>query len=136
MKPVITALFFSLISSFSFAATTTNVKCWIPGKFEIREFVVVKFVNDSITYWSEKTVGRPDAKSNFGLFSEDINESSIESVKFGKYRNGYKFAAIITTADALTLGISPDYKRGFLKYEDLGSGNGNEAFELKCAVVR
>lgn len=120
------------VTSQSNKMLTAEVQCWVPGQFQDRDFIVLRMKDGMVTYWDDNHVARPDAKSIFGLFSDPIEESGIESVKFQKGKNGYAMVRVITTADSITVGVSPDLKSGFYKYQDIGSGNGNENFVLEC----
>ncbi len=122
-----------LISSFSFAS---EVMCWVPGAHQDQEKVVLRMEKGEIVKWDDNHVARPDAKSLFGLFSDPIDAGPIEGIRFSKGKNGYAMVKVITTADALTVGISADLTKGFHFYQDLGSGNGNERLVLDCKKLR
>jgi len=133
MKSILVAALFTLVSSLSMAAGFTgSVKCWVEGKYSAQDSVALKMKNGSLTYWSKTSVARPDAKSIFGLFSEPIEEGAIESVRFSQAKNGYALVTIFTTAESITVGVSSDLTKGFWRYLDHGSGNGNDSLELSC----
>ena len=121
------------VSSMAMADSTIVVRCWAP-KYE-KQNVHLKIQNGKITNWDQNHVARPDAKSIFGMLSEPIKDGAIESVRIGRGKNGFVFVTVVTTADSVTVGVSPDLKRGFYNYKDLGSGNGNDNIELVCQQV-
>ncbi len=135
MKSILSTLFVILTSVSAQAGYTGVIRCWVPGKYEKQETAVLRMENGSLKQWSTKTVAHPSAKSLFGLLSEDVENGSIESVKFAKGKNGYAMVTVYTTAESLTVGVSPDLQSGFYKYQDNGSGNGNETFVLKCQAL-
>jgi hypothetical protein len=133
MKKSLGILSILLFASFTAHAGFTGVvRCWVPGEFAKQETVLLRMENGKLAQWSEKTVAHPSAKSLFGLLSEPVEEGAIESVRFGRGKNGYAMVSVYTTAESLTVGVSPDLTTGFYKYQDNGSGNGNQTFALKC----
>ncbi len=119
--------------SASAGGSTATVRCHAP-KYP-NQFVVLKMINGMLTQWDATHVARPDANSIFLLLAEDTEEGVLESVRFGKAKNGYAMVTVVTTADALTLGVSPSLENGFYNYQDLGSGNGNKRLDLICEKI-
>lgn len=78
--------------------------------------------------WASITPGK--GKSIFYWLGEHRQNSGIEFEKTAIAKNGYSLVTVGTTADAVTMGISLKDGKGFFKYQDLGSGNGNSQHVL------
>lgn len=87
-----------------------------------------KIVPWSATKWAAVTPGK--GNSLFYWLGQNRETSGIEWERSGKAKNGYSLVTVGTTADSVTMGISLAAKKGFFKYQDLGSGNGNSQYQL------
>jgi hypothetical protein len=88
-----------------------------------------KIVPWSDKKWASITPGK--GKSLFFWLGENRETSGIEWERSGKAKNGYSLVTVGTTADSVTMGVSLRDMKGFFKYQDLGSGNGNSQHLLK-----
>jgi hypothetical protein len=87
-----------------------------------------KIVPWSDTKWAAVTPGK--GKSLFFWLGQNRETSGIEWERSGKAKNGYSLVTVGTTADSVTMGVSLKAMKGFFKYQDLGSGNGNSQYVL------
>ncbi len=125
------ALVTILFSSMAFA-NHTIVKCWPSGKTS--QYIQLKVtMKGFITRWSEEKFAESDGNSFLSYFSE--SEEFFEGIRYSKAKNGYALITGFSTADAVTVGVSPDFTKGFYKYEDHGSGNGDSTVTLKCKAM-
>lgn len=111
-------------------ANTSIVKCWA-GEYT-NQYIILRIVNGNIVKWDNNHIARKDSNSSFGLFSEPLDDGPVEAFKFGKAKNGYRFVRVVTSAESITVGISPSLTQGFCAYQDLGSGNGNDRIPISC----
>jgi hypothetical protein len=84
--------------------------------------------------WALVTPGK--GKSVFFWLGQDRETSGIEWERSGKAKNGYSLVTVGTTADSVTLGVSLKDNKGFFKYQDLGSGNGNSQYVLTVTTPK
>ena len=82
----------------------------------------------SATKWA--SLPRSKGDSPFYWLGEHREESGIEYEHAGKAKNGFGIVTVGTTADAVTVGVRLKDGKGFLKYADHGSGNGNSQLSL------
>ena len=87
-----------------------------------------KIVPWSDRKWASITPGK--GKSIFFWLGQNRETSGIEWERSGKAKNGYSLVTVGTTADSVTMGVSLKDMKGFFKYQDLGSGNGNSRYVL------
>jgi|GEM_PF-5464039 len=90
-----------------------------------------------IVKWDDKNWAQAKRNGIFFWLAENEEEdmSSIEYDSSIIAANGYSIVKVGTTADEVSVGISADRKKGFFKYRDAGSGNGNSEYPLVCRVV-
>lgn len=129
----ITASF--LTGSMVYAAGFTGVvQCAEKGN--LKDVASIRMKNGEIIPWNAK--GMVKAKGEDSLFFLlTLNEDGgLEYSKTARAKNGFALVTVGTTADEVTLGISPDLSQGFFKYRDTGSGNGDQNLELVCSAKK
>ncbi len=115
----------------TYAAAPSLVRCHKNG--QVKEYMILTLnERQKIVQANKKQYIVTSPKSEFSVLSMDLEEVAWESIHSFKASNGYSLVRFISTADAITVGISGDLQKGFYKYEDLGSGNGHSEYSLVC----
>jgi hypothetical protein len=119
--------------SFAPCSILLTAKCTVSHK-ERTHAITLKIEDGKIIPWDSKRWAKitPKKDSIFFWLGQDREESALEWEKSYRAKNGYSIVEVGTTADAVKVGVNLDEKKGFFKYEDLGSGNGNLELTLKC----
>lgn len=118
-------------------AQTSRVKCF---ERKAPQYFVVIALDDAGRILKatpkKQVLSDNHARSPFSYLSADLEESGFESVRTMRAPNGFSIVTFISTADAVSIGVSKDRSRGFYTYQDLGSGNGNSRKDLVCQPSR
>ncbi|MGE0634490.1 MAG: hypothetical protein AB7O96_18890 [Pseudobdellovibrionaceae bacterium] len=125
-------LFIALFSASSFASTLVVCSATVKGKEQTAIFKIEK--NGKFGYMGKNIYAKAKEDSIFYWLTQDTEESGAEWEKNFRAPNGYSVVEVGTTADSVTVGISKDFTKGFYKYRDLGSGNGNSELTMECSV--
>lgn len=132
MKSVLMAFATAFLPCAAFAQPTIVVECGVRIASKVHTALIrLNSRGEVVPYSKSKLLGAP-LKSIFGFMGDNPNESAMEYVNTFRAPNGYSVVQGGTTADEITVGVSPDLSKGFYSYRDIGSGNGNMRYYLAC----
>ena len=125
-----------IVLMFSFqvmAQGSTKVQCAQQNDHSFFITITVNQENKIIKASNNKLL-EADHNSNspYALLAMDLSVAPFESMNTFSASNGFSILRVVTTAEVISVGISPDLQRGFFAYQDIGSGNGNSSANLVC----